>query len=229
VWVWYYVQGYLCLALLVGQCADALTAPKGTYCARFLLALGIGVSASIAVAKFAVNWSWHDHKATAGHWRDEWIDDVEKALPADNSVLVVIDLPGTFAYGTSHPVLALDGLTSNYRWDEEIATYGMARQLQTLGTSYFLGPILASGSVYRTQFISQHGTGGGQILHFFAPLRGSDAGCIKLDDSSLVIRKVLPHVLLGGDWGIWKLSPDSLTTVPCPLETRDVDIRSIRN
>jgi hypothetical protein len=229
VWVWYYVQGYLCVALLVAQSTDGLKLSAAAGCAWFFVVLSIGLSGFVAYAKFARNWSWHDYKATSGQWRDDWVDDVEKSLPADNSVLVVIDLPGTFAYGTSHPVLALDGLTSNYRVDDDIVRYGMAAQLRTLGTAYFLGPILAPGAVYRTQFISQHGVDGGQVLHFFAPLKGSDAGCIRVDDASLLMRKVLPHALLEGVWGIWKLSPDQLTPVDCPAETRDVNIRAIRD
>jgi hypothetical protein len=228
VWVWYYVQGYLCLALLAAQSIESLKLPNSRQWGRALFAVSLSVSAAIALAKFSFNWSWHDHKATAGHWRDDWIEEIERVLPKDDSVLVVLDLPGMFAYGTSHPIFALDGLTMNYRLDEMIAKDGMAVQLQRFQTPYFLGPSLVRGDVYRTPFISQYGVAGGQIVHFFAPLRGTDAGCIRIDNANLVMEKQLPHALLEGAWGIWRLTPEALMPVTCPVDTGRVDIRAIR-
>jgi len=217
-WVWYYVQGYFCLALAVAQSADWLQKRYAIDFGRVAFAGSLAVSAAIVAAKFLLNWSWHDPKAVAGSWRAEWTNEIQRTLPDDHSVLVVVDQPGFFAYGTTHPVFALDGLTMNHKFEQALAVSGMPAQLQTLKSSYYVGPMLPAGAELHVHFIGLYGRADGQqIVQFFTPLRGIEAGCINIDPSTLVLARRMPEMIAGGGtWGVWKLTPETLRPVPCP-------------
>jgi hypothetical protein len=217
-WVWYYVQGFLCVALLAAQSVETLKSRVPFNLGRVLFITSVGLSVAIAVAKFSINWSWHDPRALAGHWKEAWMAEIRRVLPNDNSVLVVLDQPGLFAYSLSHPVFALDGLTMNHEFDKALATRGMNAQLQTFGTSYFVAPVVAADAEFRVSVLAQHGVPGGQIVHFFTPLSGADAGCIRIDDSALITRRAVPAMIAGGVWGVWKLNAATVHAVPCPAD-----------
>lgn len=220
-WVWYYVQGYLCLALLAAQIVDTLQtkwSQSSVYLGPAIFVCCLAISTAISGGKFLLNWAWHDPKALAGQWRSAWAAETEKKLPKDQSVLVVLDQPGLFAYGTTHPVFALDGLTSNYKVDSALASHGMFSQLETLGTAYLVAPVVAAGEDFRVSVLWQRGVPGGQILHFYTPLAGADAGCVRIDNSTLVSQRRLPAMLAGGVWGTWRLTPDSVRAIPCPVD-----------
>jgi hypothetical protein len=180
--------------------------------------LGGCVAACLAIAglKYHLNSSMHDLGVRSGNWRAAWISAIERAVPDPDSVLVIFDQPGLFAYGTSHPVLSLDGLTSNYQVDAFLAGQGMYAQLARLHSAYLVIPRVAAGAELHASLTTQTGSRSGQIVHFATPLSGADAGCIALADTGLVGLIEVPSVLQGGVWGIWHLTPQTMSRVPCP-------------
>ncbi len=217
-WVWYYVQGYLCLALLVAEIVDRLKWPGFRHAGALVLTLSLLVSGAIAYVKFVYSWSIGDPTSLPGSWKEGWLAETRKAVPDDRSVLIVFDQPGLFAYATSHPVFAIDGLTANYRLDEELKTNGMYPQLAKMEPAHFIAPLVENGSSFRTERIAMTGTPEGQIVHFFAPLDLADAGCVRIDPDALIAQRPVPDGVLGKVWGIWKLTADNTHPVPCPAD-----------
>jgi hypothetical protein len=217
-WAWYYVQGYLCVAVLAAEIADGLPRLGPVPIGKAVLALCVAVSVGLAGMKFIYGYTLHDPVESGRVWRAHWLDLVQQTLPEDRSVLVVFDQPGLFAYGTSHPVLSLDGLTSNYAFDARLGRRGMYAQLSELGQGYLIAPLVADGVHLRSAVTSQIGVPGGQIVHFAAPLSGKDAGCIRVDTAALVATLPVPHVFHTGDWGVWRLTPATLHPAQCQDE-----------
>jgi hypothetical protein len=215
-WVWYYVPGYLCVALFAADLIDRLLAGGLAYLGATLLGGCVAACLAIGGFKYHLNSSMHDPGGRSGNWREAWISAIERAVPEPDSVLVIFDQPGLFAYGTSHPVLSLDGLTSNYQVDALQAREGMYAQLARLPSAYLVIPRVAAGAELHAAVTTQTGSQSGQIVHFATPLSGADAGCIALADSGLVGLIEVPPVLHGGVWGIWQLTPQTMSRVPCP-------------
>jgi hypothetical protein len=213
--VWYYVQGYLCVALLAAQIADWRPHLGRLPSGKALLVLSVLGAAAIAGAKFLFGSSFHDPIPLSADWRSEWIQSVERAVPDDGSVLVVFDQPGLFAFGTSHPVFPLDGLTSNYSVDASIAREGMHAWLTRMQPAYLVAPIVAVGDSLHAAVTTQTGVAGGQIIHFATPLAGADAGCIHVEGASLIATLNAPNSLHAGQWGIWKLTRDTMRATTC--------------
>jgi hypothetical protein len=215
-WIWYYVQGYLCLALLAAEAVSAagssLPLPEATAGAAFGLAL---LLAGGLVAVQWSGWMWHGRAMHNSTWRRAWLTDLERHVPDDHSVLIVGDQPGLFAFGTSHPVFALDGLTSNYAFDAELANHQMYGEIARFGPAYLIAPIVQPGSSLFTDGMQLRGVAGGQIIHFVTPLANANAGCIFLDNSGLLSARVAPPPLYGGTWGLWKLTPDTMHQTLC--------------
>ncbi len=216
-WPWYYVAGYLCVAVLAAEAAEWLPTlgrfPTGTVAQG----LAIAVSLIVAALKFAVNSSLHDPMAASGDWREAWIATINRALPADRSVLVVFDQPGLFAYGTSHPVLSLDGLTSNYTVNATMGRRGMYAQLLEYSGAYLIAPLVPPGGTLRAAETTQTGIATGQIVHFATPLGGADAGCVTIDSAALVTRLQAPPILGSGYWGVWRLTGETMRPLRCPF------------
>jgi hypothetical protein len=215
-WVWYYVPGYFCVGLFAADLLDRLLSGDRRYLGPVLLAGCVAACVAIGGFKYQWNSSTHDPGGRSGNWREAWIAAVGRAVPDPASVLVIFDQPGLFAYGTSHPVLSLDGLTSNYQVDALLARDGMYAQLARLKDAYLVIPQVAAGAELHAAVTTQTGYQTGQIVHFATPLSGADAGCVSLADSGLVGRIDVPPVLHGGVWGIWHLTPQTLSRVPCP-------------
>jgi hypothetical protein len=215
-WVWYYVHGFVCAALCAGQLLCRVRWGETRALSAGLLGASVFVAVAIAVAKFLINWSWHDPRAVAGHWKQAWIEDVENVSLDSRSVLIVLDQPGLFAFSLSHPVFALDGLTTNYSLNAQLAREGMYAQLQAFGTSYLVAPIVDRDQRFRSTVISEQGREDGQIVEFFAPLSGMSAGCVWVSNSGLLTARPVPPTMLGGRWGVWRL--DAATTRPLACE-----------
>jgi hypothetical protein len=222
-WVWYYVPGYLCLALLAAEGTDWLQSVGAGSSGKALLALSVLVSLGVASLKFFVNSSLHDPTASGGHWRDTWMETIARTLPHDGSILVVFDQPGLFAYGTSHPVFSLDGLTGNYALEALLERQGMYSQIAQYPTAYFVAPTVAPGEKLRATATNQTGDADGQIVHFATALRAADAGCIRIAASALVTTLSAPRVLNGGELGVWRLNAQTMAPATC---TDSVPVRS---
>jgi hypothetical protein len=218
-WVWYYVQGYLCAAILIAELVDIAPRRAASSMAALALAGSVLLCSGVAGAKYLSGWSSHDSRSQGDsfdHWRDAWLADVERVLPDDRAVLVAFDQPGLFAYALSHPVFSLDGLTSNYRVDSLIAARGMYPEISSFGAAYFMGPLVQPGETTVASVTKLTGVAGGQIIHFASPLTGADAGCIYLDNTALLISRAVPSTLIGGVWGLWRMNSATMRQVTCP-------------
>jgi hypothetical protein len=215
-WIWYYVQGYLCVALLAAEVVTALgSSVIVLHSAGFTaFVLGLLVSGAMVAAQWS-GWAWHGRQMHNAGWRSSWLADVQRAAPESDSVLIAGDQPGLFAYGTSHPVFALDGLTGNYQLDAELATRQMYGKIASFRAAYLMVSVVQPGYSLVSGTLSQVGLPGGQILHFHSPLRGADAGCIFLDNAGMLTSRPVPSSLIGGVWALWKLTPATMRQVAC--------------
>ena len=215
-WAWYYVPGYLCFVLLAAQLGQASARRRGLTWSEALFAVAALATLSISGAKFLFGTSLHAVTTDTSAWRTAWIHTVAQAVPPDDAPLLVFDQPGLFAFGTSHPVLSLDGLTSNYQFDASLGREGMYAQLARMHRAYLIAPTVASGIKLRSATLTQTGTPDGQILHFAAPLSGADAGCVWVAAGARVATLHAPSVLHAGTWGVWALTDATIRPVHCP-------------
>jgi hypothetical protein len=215
-WIWYYVQGYLCTAVLAAELVTALqsraTAPRAT--GPIVFALALLLSGGIVAAQWS-GWAWHGRQMHNAGWRSNWLADVLRAAPESDSVLIAGDQPGLFAYGTSHPVFALDGLTGNYRLDTELANRQMYGEITSFRSAYLMASVVQPGGSLVSGTLRQVGVPGGQIIHFHSPLLGADAGCIFIADAGMLTSRPVPTSLIGGVWALWKLTPATMRQIAC--------------
>jgi hypothetical protein len=214
-WIWYYVQGYLCMAVLAAELVGAVETrtviPRAA--APVVFALAFLLAGGLVAAQWG-GWAWHGRQMHDADWRNSWLADVLRAAPESDSVLIAGDQPGLFAYGTSHPVFALDGLTGNYKLDTELVTRQMYAEIASFRAAYLMASVVKPGGSLVSGTLSQVGVPGGQIIHFRSPLLGADAGCIFADAGMLTSRPV-PTSLIGGVWALWKLTPATMRRISC--------------
>lgn len=218
-WVWYYVQGYLCAAILLAEIIDFLPQRAAASMVAIAFTGTLILCGGVAAAKYLSGWSSHDRRSQGesfDRWRDTWLADLERVMPEDNAALVAFDQPGLLAYAFSHPVFSLDGLTSNYKIDFMISARGMYTVIAGFGAAYFMGPVVQPGDTTIASVTRQMGVTGGQIIHFASPLTGADAGCIYLDNKGLLISRAVPSTLIGEVWGLWQLTPATMRPIACP-------------
>jgi hypothetical protein len=215
-WVWYYVQGFLCVGLVGAELVEIIPGSKRIPIGGVALVLALVASAAVAGAKYWTTWSWHDRRMHADPWRESWLSDIRQVMSDPNAVIVTFDQPGLFAYSTNHPIFALDGLTSDFGVDSEIASKGMYAVLASYPHAYFMAPVVNPGKTLHTAMMTQTGTADGQIIHFTTPHAGKDAGCMMLYQRGLLVSRPVPPTLAGDAWGLWDLTRSTARAIACP-------------
>jgi hypothetical protein len=142
-WAWYFVLQLVTLALLVATAWSpllaALAARPPSAARRAIVGLTWLVVAAVVVLPVL--------NAVAARQRStDGVDAIDAAaghladvLPEDDAVLA-LDLPGAFAFRRTGPVVAFDGLTGDFDYQEDLAERGIACTMEDLGIDVVVSP-----------------------------------------------------------------------------------------
>jgi Dolichyl-phosphate-mannose-protein mannosyltransferase len=203
---WYYVVGYINIALLIdfvvaAQISRSLSA--ATLVARGALAAAVVVVAcgfgralmraqGINLNPFNLHAITHTTEAGGLRWQEivaRWMD---QNLPADARVLVW-DQPGYLGYRTRAAIISCDGLVNDYNYNTEVVNDGIANYLAWHHINYYFGPSAAPGSVIAARCVTVSGRQNSEDVQVFAALTGESAGSFQIcrDDRMMQLDALL--------------------------------------
>jgi hypothetical protein len=119
-------------------------------------------------------------------WQVQLAEWLKTHLPPGTR-LMVYDWPGTLAYLSDLPILPVDGLISDFRYQQELLAQGVGPYLAEKRVTYWLGPDL-EGEVERPGWYHLRNVAGQFTVEIFAPLYRKSAGCFVLQNANRVVR-----------------------------------------
>ena len=179
-WLWYYVPGVLCGA--------ALTWILGTHGRLAPVVRWVGIVVLVVATVAAAN-RYVPELLGRGpqppRWQVRAAHLLAESVPAGVGI-VVADWPGMLAFYSGRPIFSLDGLTADFRYNDEVAREGIAEYCRKRNIRYYVGfdrpyPRIAKGhsNVIRD---------GVQEVTVYTPLTRVPAGVLRLEDRSKVAR-----------------------------------------
>jgi hypothetical protein len=143
-WPWYYTTGQLAAAAAAAVVFDGVRArlseppsPGRIGTAVLVLLAALASSRNVLSAFVAPGVPLRSEPRAEVRMARE----LEARLPPD-AVLAVFDMPGIVAWYTRRPVLALDGLTSDFETADAVVERGFSEVMRRHGVTCFLGPAL---------------------------------------------------------------------------------------
>ncbi len=131
-------------------------------------------------------------------------------IPVGSTILVV-DFPGRLAFETGFRIVPLDGLVSDYGYNDEIIKSGISRFIARNDIRYYLGPIVEPGEISdRSYFLRAVGQPHTELMEVASPLYRKSAGTfvVKRADLLLDVNRAF-GTTPGGHLGLWRISPPS--------------------
>jgi hypothetical protein len=221
---WYYATATLNCALVLDFATETfrsrLTARKGIHLLQAAVA-----SCSLLIALSGVTRSWLKlrgvnanpmnsiavgHVESGPHERFEeqlahWIT---TSLPPDARILTV-DFPGRIAFLSNANVVPLDGLISDYKYNDEITQKGIGEFISRTHLAYYIGPICDSGTPCRYSYflMSLPTPNQGQQVEIRSPLYRVAAGSFHLEKKDLMLdlNQAFGTTLGHGHLGVWRI------------------------
>jgi hypothetical protein len=203
-WGWYYVSA----VIAASAAASALT---GWLMVRLRPAIGdaagarlVGVAAVVLLAAFAAR-AWLkafnpirvgpvviDVQVNEYRWAEELAQWMRANLPA-GSVVFAQDWPGAIAYYSGIPMLPMDGLVSDFQYNDELLRTGVQPYLCSHGVGYFFGHLGDPANAHAVPVI--------------APVDRKPAGILTLQPDDLVVetRAVLKRPDEAPPFAIWRI------------------------
>ena len=108
--------------------------------------------------------------------------------------IATVDLPGVLAFASDRPVVALDGLTNDFDFQDDLVDRGASCTLHELGVTHLV--------TYESGPASADTIDDGLVLGVRSLLHGADAGVIEIDESDEVFRGSSPRMV------VWRIDPD---------------------
>lgn len=176
---YYYGPAVLSVAFAASYAGSSVAARLGSFSPAARERLFTALSALFAVICLLPAWTMRLPESAvvrAGRWIDE-------NTPED-AVIFTVDAPGRLAFFGRRPVIALDGLTQDWRFDEDIRAPDLAAYLERRGVTHLwtvTGPYVAP-------WVTTDHTDGRSCLHALAPRTGADAGTLCVDDAAALVR-----------------------------------------
>ncbi len=112
--------------------------------------------------------------------------------PSDR--IATVDLPGVLGLGIRRPVVALDGLTNDFDFQDDLMDLGASCTLHRLGVTHLV--------TYETGPASPDASDEGLVLGVRSLLHDADAGVIEISESDEVFRGSSPPMV------VWRIEPD---------------------
>jgi len=138
-------------------------------------------------------------------WEKEFAVWMKRNILTQDAILI-FDGPGAIAYYSDLKILPMDGLMSDYTYNDELLALGIHKYLRSKKIGFYLGPVLSRGSSYRKHWMNATGGDGMQEIEVYAPLYRRSAGKIVVSDRNIVCRSrdVTEHPLAPA-LAIWKI------------------------
>ena len=198
-WIWYYVPGLLCGAVLTALAVESGMLVRVVQWAGVVFLVATPIAAA---ERYVPELRGHVH---ATRWQVQAARYLARAVP-DSAGILVADWPGVFAFYSDRRVLSTDGLTADYRYNDDVVREGIAGFCKRRNISYYVGfdfeyPRLYKGHVNRIR-------DGVQEVSIYAPLTRRPAGVLTLPDSSRLVRfaELFPdHDARIWNMALWKL------------------------
>jgi hypothetical protein len=204
-WAWYYVSGVISAALAAAFLPGWLASrwPGGALLHRLLpVCLTIGVLFAgaarahlkafnpLRLGAVTVDWPINEYR-----WPEEFARRMKQYLPAD-SIVFTYDWPGALAYYSGLRILPMDGLVSDFSFNDELLATGAEAYLCGRKVGYFFGLIEDNRDV--------------QTLPVQAPLYRKPAGSLTLrrDDIVVRVRDVVTRPDEALPFALWRLRCD---------------------
>lgn len=177
-WVWYYVPGLMCGALLTSVLGEGWPLAR---LVRWGTAAFLVVAPLAATARYLPELRGRDPV----RWQVRAARHLAATVP-DTAGILVADWPGILAFYSDRRILSTDGLTADFRYNDDVVREGIAEYCRRRGVTYYVG----FERVYRRPekgHINRIGDGV-QEVSVYAPLTGAPAGVLVLPDSSRLAR-----------------------------------------
>ncbi|MGB6058131.1 MAG: hypothetical protein WBF71_07685 [Microthrixaceae bacterium] len=137
-WLWYFIPHAIALSLTLPLLADRIIerhpgAAKLVPVTARVACLGLAV-ASVALCLNRVFLGPSDSL-----WKDarSFSTEISRSVP-DGAVLATVDMPGVLGFISGHPVVALDGLTGDFKFQDRWRDHGVACALADLNADYLV-------------------------------------------------------------------------------------------
>jgi hypothetical protein len=214
VWTWYFSTELLFVAITLGDLFDRWSSRELAPRQLRSLTSAVAVLAVLALA-FAGRKAWqHLHSDSRSPWYIDAGQWLSTHLPAD-AVIATACTPGAIGYFTRQPVIAFDGLTGDYAFQESLVDKGLVATLAGLGVTHLIsfGPEgeMLDRYVGLTERIGHGGAGGA----FYAneKHRASEVGLFSPFAKRIIGRYPLLDADLVGqsfcflDLAVWRFVP----------------------
>jgi hypothetical protein len=225
---WYYATATLNCALILDLLVDTLLSRLSLH--KFIrIFQGSIVACSVLIAVAGITRSWlklsgininpmnptlvqrvlygsnERFEQQLAHW-------MKTNLPP-HARLLTVDFPGRIAFLTDVAVVPLDGLMSDYRYNDEIVQKGIGEFISRTDMDYYIGPICEPGSSRWYSYYSRTVSSpeGGQQIEIVSPLYRVSAGSFHLEKGDLLLDINQAFVTTNGlgHLGVWKLKRSS--------------------
>jgi hypothetical protein len=203
-WAWYYVSGVLAAALcaawlpgwiaarLAPRRAADLVRPAAYAFALLMLAAGAGRAWLKAYNPLQLGPFKIDIPVNEYRWPEEFAGWLRAELPP-GSRLFTYDWPGAIAWYSGLPVLPMDGLMSDFRYNDELLTRGAQAYLCAHDVRYYFGLVEEGNET--------------AVVPVEAPLTRQPAGELVLRADALVVkvRDVVSRPDAALPFAVWRL------------------------
>ncbi|GEM_PF-3163772 len=130
---------------------------------------------------------------------------IEHNLPPD-AIVLAVDAPGNLAYLSGRRIVALDGLTNDYAFDDKLKRDGIIRYAQQVGADYYFGPSPRCGEAISYPFMNAIGSDQGTHTSLLSPLTRAPAGEFELRRDAALVDFNNAATRGHGHFAIWRLS-----------------------
>ena len=224
---WYYVLGCVNLALVIDLViANAISRSSSS---AILVARGASVVA-VAIVACGIMRGWaraegldvnpfnfaaltHTTESSRLRWQEIVALWINQNLPADARVFVY-DYPGYIAYRSRAAIISCDGLESDYNYNKEIVSEGIANYLARHHINYYFGPSASPGQEIDTLCSRVVGKQDWEDVYVFAPLTDQSAQSFRVCRNSKLMQldRLLGHRTDPAEISLFRLEPRG---VPC--------------
>jgi hypothetical protein len=184
-WAWYYVSGILNFSIVTSVVLQKIVINAGNISGQKLVSrMPNLIAALFATAGLSRGWIKSIGPISVGpvemakineyRWPDEIGIWMKNNLP-ENSAIFVHDWPGAIAYYSDMRVLPMDGLMSDFKYNDDLEKMGINQYLCEHQVKLFFGPVLNEGE-------------GESEFEVAAPLSRMPVGKIQLSAQNIVAR-----------------------------------------
>jgi hypothetical protein len=211
---WYLTTGYLSLSLCMIWVADSVLrhVPTIAWAEPVGLSLLFVAFLSLATLRLFSNFTYTRLLHGQVSFRGDYLEPKRalakklKETLAPNTRIMIFDAPGGVAFYSGMSVLPVDGLVSDYAYNEDIVRETFAGYAAKEHIDYIVAPYVRTGQQYDRLFMKTTATSAGWEIEILAPLTKQVAGHITTTHDDLLFRfaQINPDLELDfPEVGVW--------------------------